>query len=237
MIKLSYLLLFIALWTIIMFVYNGLLQKHSVVPKTRLKRITTASLVLFAWLGIQFALSESGFYLPLDMPPRIPLLMILPLMLFIVTFLRKHKNNPLLLTLPIYVPIAYQSFRLIIELMFHQTYEAGILPVNVTFEGANYDILIGITAIPMGIYAYRKSASKRLLLIWNYLGIAVVAFAAFTFISSFYFPSVWGAGTKHISLEFNQFPYLILPTFFMPSAIFMHILSIIQLNKKRKLEA
>jgi hypothetical protein len=162
--------------------------------------------------------------------------MIFPLFLFAVVFLYRNKNSSLLHALPIHVPIFYQSFRAIIEVLFYFTFLQGILPVQVTFDGANYDVLLGISALFVGYYALRKSVSKRLLIVWNYIGIGVVGFAAFTFITSFYFPSIWGQENVEISQAFNQFPFLLLPAFFMPSAIFMHILSIIQLKKVLKNE-
>jgi fatty acid desaturase len=166
-----------------------------------------------------------------------PLFIILPLFLFTFVFLIRNKKSEVLLNVPKHIPIAYQSFRAFIEVIFYFTFLKGILPVQVTFEGANYDVLFGISAVFVGIYSFKKNASKRALIIWNVIGIGVVAFAAFTFITSFYFPSIWGLDDSQLSQEFNQLPYLLLPLFFMPSAIFMHVLSIIQLKQLMKREA
>ncbi|QYJ67400.1 hypothetical protein [Flavobacterium litorale] len=158
--------------------------------------------------------------------------MIIPLFLFTVIFLFKNRNSNILKNLPIHIPIFYQSFRAVIEVLFYYTFLAEILPVQATFHGYNYDVLLGISALFIGLYAMQKNASKKLLIAWNIVGIAIVLFAAFIFITSFYAPSVWGTSTKFILREFNQFPFLLLPTFFMPSAIFVHVLSIIQLRKQ-----
>ncbi|PCJ97183.1 MAG: hypothetical protein COA50_05970 [Flavobacteriaceae bacterium] len=232
MLKTSYILLFVLLWTLIIFVYNASLKKAIVPPKTQWKKLLIPTLVLALWLILQYTISESGFYHNLSLPPRIPLFMIFPLLLFMLIFLYSKRKSPIIHAIPIYIPIGYQSFRALIEVLFYYTFLQGILPLQVTFEGANYDVLLGISAIFMGIYAFKKNASKKLLLVWNFIGIGVVAFAAFIFITSFYFPSIWGQENAEISEEFNQFPFLLLPTFFMPSAIFMHILSIIQLRKR-----
>ena len=236
MLKTSYILLLILLWTLILFVYNSAMKKIMIQPKDRKKKLLTPSLVFALWLIVQYIISETGFYHNLSLPPRIPLFMILPLFLFTLFFLKKNKKSPIIQAIPVYIPIAYQSFRAIIEPLFYFTFLQGILPVQVTFEGANYDVLLGISAIFIGLYAFRKNASKKFLIVWNYIGIAVVAFAAFTFITSFYFPSIWGGENSEISQEFNQFPFILLPLFFMPSAIFMHGLSIIQLKQLIKKE-
>ncbi|OIQ15809.1 MAG: hypothetical protein BM557_10955 [Flavobacterium sp. MedPE-SWcel] len=158
--------------------------------------------------------------------------MIAPVFLFTIIFMYKNRNSSVLDKLPTHVPIFYQSFRAFIEVLFYFTFTQGILPKQVTFDGYNYDVLLGISAIFMGFYAMRKNASKKLLIVWNIIGIGIVLFAAFIFITSFYVPSVWGESTEFISQEFNQFPFLLLPTFLMPSAIFVHILSITQLRKQ-----
>lgn len=231
LLQLAYLILFIVLLIIILWVVEQAMQKNDIPSSTRKRNLGIILGVLFSWLVIQYIVSEIGFYDDPSLPPRIPLFMILPLFTFTAVFLFWNRNNKVLHAIPIYFPIAYQSFRAVIEVLFYLTFLNSILPVQVTFEGANYDVLLGISAIFVGIYASRETASKKALIVWNIIGIAVIAFAAFTFITSFYFPSIWGGDVK-FSAEFLQFPFLLLPAFFMPSGIFMHILSIIQLKNR-----
>jgi hypothetical protein len=232
MLKLAYILLFIILFAIILYFYNSAIKKNNVTSTFRKKKLIIIVLSVFSWLLIHYMISLTGFYNNYS-TPRVPLFMVVPLFLFTAIFLFMNKNNKILSMIPIHIPIAYQSFRLIIELLFYFTFLKGILPIQVTFEGANYDVLLGFSAIFFAIYAYKKPDSKKLLIAWNLLGIGIVLFAAFTFISSFYYPSIWGEDAS-VPEKFIQFPFLLLPSFFMPSAIFMHVLSIVQLNQKLK---
>ena len=234
MLQLSYILLFVLLIAVILSSYNLVLKNAGFSNPLKMKKIAIVPVMILAWLSLQFFISKTPFYYNLSMPPRIPLFMILPLIIFTGVFLYRNRNSSMFRFLPVHIPIFYQSFRVIIEVLFYFTFLEDILPIQVTFEGANYDVLLGISAIFMGIYALRKNASKKILIIWNVIGIGVVAFAAFTFVTSFYFPAIWGQEESNISLEFNQFPFLLLPLFFMPSAIFVHGLSIKQLIKLRK---
>lgn len=229
MLELGYSILFISLISIILWFYKRALQKLEI---KRQKKIVITITILSLWLIVQYAIVKSGFYNDFSLPPRIPIFMIFPLFIFTFIFLIRNRKSKVLDVVPIHIPIFYQSFRVVIEVLFYFTFLKGILPIQVTFEGANYDVLFGVSAIVMGIYAYKNIASKKLLIIWNVIGIVVVGFAAFTFITSFYFPSIWGESNLGISEEFLNFPFLLLPSFFMPSAIFMHVLSIIQLKKK-----
>ncbi len=237
MLEAGYVLLFVVLICIIIYVLNVALTKNNIDSNERRKTILTFVGVLSAWLGIQFLVLDSGFYLNDSLPPRLPLFMILPLFLFTGIFLYLKRNSEVLHSIPIHIPIAYQSFRTVIELLFWFTFAAGILPIQVTFEGANYDVLLGISAIFVAIYAYRKTASKKFLILWNVIGIFVVGWAAFTFITSFYFPSIWDVSESiFLNGGFLKFPFVLLPLFFMPSAVFMHVLSIVQLKRALDLE-
>ena len=232
MLQASYVILFVILISVILWFYNSALKKSNIAPKRRFKKLLIIVIILGLWLITHYIISTTGFYRDLSLPPRIPLFMIVPLFLFTIIFMYKNRNSDILDKLPIHIPIFFQSFRAFIEVLFYFTFTQGILPKQVTFDGYNYDVLLGISAIFMGLYAMRKNASKKLLIAWNITGIGIVLFAAFIFVTSFYNPSVWGESAKFISEEFNQFPYLLLPSFLMPSAIFVHIVSITQLIKQ-----
>lgn len=234
MLELGWFALFATLISIILWQYDASLKKIGTESLVRKKRIAIVLVVMIAWFLGQHFISQTGFYANTSLPPRMPLFVLMPLFLFTFIFLQKKRNSKVLASIPIFIPIFYQSFRAVIELLFYFTYQKGILPVHVTFEGANYDILLGISALFVGLYAMRKNPSINLLIIWNVIGILVVAVAAFTFISSFYLPQVWGGSENLISDEFLQYPFLLLPSFFMPSAVFFHVLSIIQLTNKKK---
>lgn len=230
MIKVFYVLLFVMLLIVLLWGLNSGLKKIGTAVSKRNRILLLTTLGVTSWLALQFFIWKTDFYYDLSLPPRIPLFMVLPVFLFIIIFLLRNRHHKILMAIPIALPIAVQSFRAIIEVLFYFTFINEILPVQVTFEGANYDVLIGLSAIAMAFYANHAKASKKVLLTWNIIGILVVLFAAFIFISSFYFPSIWG--NTGIPSEFNQFPYLLLPTFLMPFAVFLHVLSIVQLTHK-----
>lgn len=231
--EIAFILLFISLWLVILFNFNKTLGNLEYSTKQRLKKTGLIIGVLLIWIILQSTISSSGFYDDTNLPPRIVIFQILPLFLFTFIFLISNKKHKILNAIPVYLPIAYQSFRVIIELYFHQLYKQGILPQQVTYSGYNFDIVFGASAIFMALYAYRKTPSKRVLLIWNLLGITVVLNAAFTFITSFYFPQIWGSNEPELAEIFLRFPYQLLPSFFMPSAVFFHVLSIVQLKQIR----
>ena len=53
-------------------------------------------------------------------------------------------------------------------------YREGLLPVQMTYEGWNYDIVSGLGAIPMALLAARGRLSRRGLRIWNWVGLLLL---------------------------------------------------------------
>ncbi|MTI31393.1 hypothetical protein E1171_11275 [Cytophagales bacterium RKSG123] len=122
-----------------------------------------------------------------------------------------------------------------VEIVILCSFFAGILPKAATFEGYNFDIIMGITAPIMGVFAQKNgSQSYKWILAWNILGLVTLAIVVFIVISASYFPEVWGSKEPLVSTQFTHFPITLLPGFIMPSAVFMHVLSIMILRKKIK---
>ena len=76
--------------------------------------------------------------------------------------------------------------------------------------------------------------SRKAVLVWNYLGLSVLASVIFLFVTSVYFPQFYGL-SEMMPKEFATAPFVLVAGFLMPSAVFIHVLSIIQLSKKIKL--
>lgn len=232
MLELGYIVLLVTLLSVISFQLNKAFVKQKVPANVRKRNFLIFFGVLSSWFVMQHFIIQSQFYHNLTLPPRIVLCIILPLFIFTGLFLYRHRNNAVLHSIPIEVPILYQSFRAVIEVLFYFSFVRELLPVHVTFEGYNMDILLGISAIPMFFYSLRKTASKKVLIAWNVIGIFVVGWAAFVFTTTNYFPQIWGYEESIFPTGFLRFPFMFLPCFFMPSAIFVHVLSIVQLTRK-----
>ena len=125
----------------------------------------------------------------------------------------------------------YQTFRLILETIFVYSVAAGILHENVTIKGYNYDMIFACTSLITALIIYKtKQLPKQLLLAWNYLGLLVIAVIISLFITTIYLPEIYGPNTPIFPTDFGFYPYVLVPGFLMPSAIFIHVLSIIQLK-------
>ena len=192
---------------------------------------------LFLWQVYILLIGKSGILQDYSLPPRVLLLCILPAFLFTGIFLYKNKNSKWIDNIPKHWLVFYQTFRIVIETLFVFSVANGTMPSVVTIKGYNFDLIFAITAPAVGLYLYtRKTNSVITALIWNYLGLLVIASILFLFITSIYFPQLYGSEISLMPKEFGLYPYPIVPSFLMPSAVFIHVLSILQLKKMNNIK-
>ena len=181
------------------------------------------------WLLYLSALSYFEVLTVFSFPPRLPLLVIAPLFIVMGVTLVRPATRVAVGTLSFSYLIYIQSFRMIVELIIWGGYKEGFVPLIATFEGFNYDIVVGLTAVPVAHYAKKAAASRGVLIAWNIAGLVILGNTVRVFIGSVYFPEWLGKSEILIGPEFVQMPYLLIAGLFMPFAVYVHALSIKQL--------
>ncbi len=192
-------------------------------------------LPVFIWLIYILVLTSTNLLYSFDLPPRLPLFIFIPLFIICIIFYQKNKNNTSFSFVPIKWIIAIQSFRIIVEIILLYTFYKGIIPVEATFEGYNFDIVIGISALLIILFKSSKILEyKTLFIAWNILGILLVTFVGFIIGSMAYFPNLWGYDAPQVLLSFVQFPFILIAGFLAPMAIFLHVVTLIVIRTKNK---
>jgi len=120
----------------------------------------------------------------------------------------------------------------VIESLFVASVAQGVLHKNVTVEGYNYDMFFAASALIIGFLFIKKMVSDKVVLMWNYLGLFVIAIIIFLFNATLYLPEMFGPDTLPFPAEFIQYPYSVVAGFLMPSAVFIHVLSIYHYKNK-----
>ncbi len=233
--EIGYVILTVIVTCLFLYGYNYALKRINVDTKSKRKRLTLLILGIVSWWAYVFLLAASGFLKELSLPPRFPLLLIIPLFIFTAILLYKKRNSAVLHAIPRSWPIYFQSFRIVVESLFIATVSAGILHKEVTLEGYNYDMFIGLTAPIIALLVYQlRIAPQQLALVWNYLGLLVLASVIALFTTTVFFPSLWGYEGVFVPTEFLDFPYILVAAYLMPMAVFVHIVSIIQLTGSKE---
>src|SRR5260370_19768582 len=110
----------------------------------------TTAVLLIAWLILLGILSIRGFFADFSaLPPRLAFAMLPPLIL-VLLFTRSRAGKELLQHVQPQWLIYLQSFRILVEIAIWLLVRNGILPVQMSFEGRNFDILTGLLALPVG---------------------------------------------------------------------------------------
>ncbi len=188
---------------------------------------------LFLWQVYLYMMARSGILEDFSLPPRLPLLIIIPLFTFSGIFVYRNRTKNWVQQIPISWLVYYQSFRITVEILLYWSMTYGILPALVTFEGYNFDIGFGVLALLIGFLVFTKKVLPiKYVVYWNYFGLLVLSSVIFVFVTGTYFPDFYGETESILTPSFLEYPYILLAGFLMPSAVFIHLLSIVQLKHK-----
>jgi len=158
-------------------------------------------------------------------PPGIAFIVV-PVLLFLILFIvRLSANARVVLAFPLWIILGAQCFRIGVELFLHQLWIDGLVPKMLTFEGANVDIYIGASAALIAWLSTRGRLGLRIALAWNVLGLLaltnVVVRAVLTTPGPF---NLIHAEVPNLMM--GTFPFLLIPGFFVPLAVVLHVLAI-----------
>jgi hypothetical protein len=125
--------------------------------------------------------------------------------------------------LPLYALIGYQAFRIPVEWMLFRLHEEGVVPVQMTFAGYNYDVVTGVAAVALAFWAARRRIPGGIVLFWNVLGLALLLnIVTIALLSA---PVPFRTFTNEpANLLPLTFPYVWLPCFLVQAALFGHII-------------
>ncbi len=186
-------------------------------------------LFFLIFLFVVGVLSSKNFYFNFDLPPRLVYAGILPSFAILAFLSFSKKGKRLLLNVPYHLPILFQSFRIIVELLIYWTFLKGWGPKHLTMLGYNYEFYFGVGAIFFGLWVKLGKPSKRIIIAWNVIGLCFLAFIVGLFITTgFLWDSLWDSSEPLLTIELFQMPSVLIATFFMPIAVWVHIFSIRQ---------
>lgn len=198
--------------------------------------------VVALYLGVSFALAQTGVLARVDARPP-PVGMMLLAMSGGMVALAFSPLGDRLLAWPLGVLIGVQSFRIAVELLLAAVYADGALPVEMTYHGLNFDIVTGLAAVPLALWAWRGSVPnppvtvitmavptggpsgttrvpRGLVLAWNVLGVALLAVVVtMAALSAF---GVWE--TEPRVLLPAMWPGVWLPAWLVQLGLFGHVL-------------
>lgn len=174
-------------------------------------------------LALAWWLSTSGALMNFDaLPPRLLLFAMGTMLTGSLVVSRLPPMRAALEAMPGWWPIALQTFRLPLELVLFAMFAEGLVPRQMTFEGQNLDVLVGLTAPVMAWLVATQRAPRALLVGWNLFGVAMLLNVLRIAITSFPGPLHldWpGAPLTAVA----TWPYVLIPAFCVPLAAWGHL--------------
>jgi len=187
-----------------------------------------ASAVIATLLGLSGLAAASGWTSDFEArPPHLMLVVATSVLTFGVAT-RGAAFRRVLRSTPRAWPIAIQTMRVPIELGLWALWAAGRLPVHLTFHGRNLDVLVGLTAPIVAWAVHRDHLSRGAAIAWNVGSLAFLANVVGMAITSIPGPLRldWPGEPNLVVAEL---PFVWLPAFLVPVALFGHVLSLRQL--------
>lgn len=191
-------------------------------------------ITLLILLALGSIAAVSGWLYRIDaFPPRL-IFIVVPMLICAIYFAFFYKpfTNHLHHISPASI-VYLQTFRFPLELLFLWFMSADVLPVQMTLEGRNPDMLIGITAPLVAYFGIQKGKLPRWAIIgWNFIGLGflfnIVTIAVLSVPGPLRFFMNEPANTLVM-----EFPFQLIPTFLVPLALFLHLFSLRQLLRKQ----
>ena len=181
--------------------------------------------LLVAWLlGLGVLAAAGAFLRNGRVPPYFAGVGLLPSAVGVV-FVCSRAGTALLERTAAAWLIGLQSFRVIVELVLWALATQHRLSPLLTFEGRNFDILVGLTALPLAWLCVIRRAGPFVALVWNVAGIAILA--------NIVIHALLSAPTPFQALRIDPpttiiatLPYIWLPGFLVPLALSLHVASL-----------
>jgi len=218
---------FILITALASFMLIGGLTVRAKNKRTVLK---TGLAILSTWLLVTGVLAWNGFYLNTEARPPRFMFTIAPMLLMIL-WLVTGKRQAISLAIPLRTLMLIHIIRIPVEFVLLQLYHEGKIPLLMTFEGRNFDILSGITApIIYWLAVNQKKVNKKLLVAWN--------IAALLLLLNIVINAALSVPTPFQQFAFDQpdvavlmFPYVWLPSVVVPIVLYAHVVSLMKLIK------
>ncbi len=182
------------------------------------------------WLTIVGVLVNTNFFRNTDsMPPRFLVILVGGTALCVLYYqLLKNKTLNLSFVLLLHV------VRIPVELALHQLYQKGYVPKIMTYEGWNFDILMGISALILFSYLIltKKQINRQFMILWNVIGIIMLTIIVVTAILSAPFPFQQFAFDQP-NIALLRFPFIYLPAYIVPMVYLAHVMTLNKLMKSK----
>ena len=174
------------------------------------------------WIAIVSAAAFSGLLLPDDGPPLPFAIMVVAVISLGIAISRSRVGDSLARGTSLASLVIFQSFRLPLELAMHRAHDEGLMPVQMSYSGMNFDILTGATALVLGLTMMVTRVPRWVVMAWNVMGTILLANIVGVAILSTPVFALFGA--DQLNVWVTWMPYTLLPAVMVLAAWAGHLI-------------
>jgi hypothetical protein len=188
----------------------------------RRRRAVRLGMAVVAWLLITALIAASGVLRWFDAIPPPFAVLVLAVVAIGIAVPWSPLGARLVRGLPLWALVGSQVFRLPLELVMHRAYVEGMMPVQMSYSGRNYDILSGISAGVLALWLARGRVPHWVVAAWNMLAFALLVNVVTVAIVST--PVFRWFGDERLNVWVTYPPFVWLPAILVTAALMGHIL-------------
>ena len=147
------------------------------------------------------------------------------------TLVSARTGSLLASSIPLGAVIALQAFRIPVEVVLHRLFVEGVIPVQMTWSGRNFDVVTGLTGLLLGGWILSgRTVPRGVVLAWNVLGLALLA--NIVTVAALSTPVPFRRFLEGPpNLLPSTFPWIWLPSFLVQVALASHLIVFRQLRQ------
>jgi hypothetical protein len=135
--------------------------------------------------------------------------------------LARSRTGDRLARLPLAILVGFQAFRLPLELAMHRAHTEGLMPVQMSYSGLNFDIVTGSTAALLAVAMAVRTVPLWIVTAWNWLGLGLlINIMTVALLST---PTFAMFGPDRLNVWVFYMPYVLLPAVMVLAALAGHL--------------
>jgi hypothetical protein len=174
-----------------------------------------------AWLALTLWVAASGVLRDFDRRPP-PMMILMAAVCVLASWVAFSWVGDLLVRhAPWVALVGLQAFRLPLELLMHRASVEGLMPIQMSYSGRNFDIVTGLTALLLAVGLARAPVPRRVIAAWNVLGSVLLANVLVIAIASM--PMFHRFGADRLNTWVADPPFVWLPSVLVLTALAGHL--------------
>ena len=180
------------------------------------------ALAVGAAMATQYVIASTGILRAWHLRPPPMMLLVGVMLAATIALARSRLGGALAERTSFALLVGAQAFRFPLELDMHHAASEGVMPMQMSYSGSNFDILTGISALALGVLLAAGKVSAAAIRVWNIAGFCLLLNIVVIAVASL--PMFHAFGENRVNVWVTYPPFVWLPGVLVPAALLGHLL-------------